>query len=149
MTENALRVEIKKTSEKAMIPVYAKPGDSGFDLVTVDDVVVSPFSTAIINTGLRMAVPEGFELQIRPRSGISVKTPLIIKNSPGTIDSGYRGDIGIIVHNLSYESYYVPSGTRIAQGVVCPVVQVVFAETEELTSTVRGEGGYGHTGVRA
>lgn len=143
---NNIDVQVLKTSNDAVVPVYARESDAGFDFVTVDSTVISPFSTIILNTGLRMAIPEGYELQVRPRSGVSVKTPLIIKNSPGTIDAGYRGDIGIIVHNLSSDSYYVAKGTRIAQGVIAPVMRAKFVEVERLEDTDRGEGGFGHTG---
>jgi dUTP pyrophosphatase len=141
------KVLVKKLHPDAIIPSYAKPGDAGFDLFAVEDLVVMPGQTAIIKTGLAVAIPEGFEMQIRMRSGASLKTPLIVANAPGTVDSGYRGEVGIIVRNThSTLPYTVHKGGRIAQGVIAPVVTAEFTEVDELPDSERGAGGFGSTG---
>jgi len=140
-------VQVQKLSDNAIIPRYAKPGDAGFDLHASRDTGVPAFSTAIVPTGLAFAIPEGFEMQIRMRSGAALKTPLIVANAPGTIDSGYRGEVGIIVRNLSDKPYTVKQGERIAQGVIAPVVPAHFKEVMQLPESERGTGGYGSTGV--
>lgn len=146
MSSRTLHVKILRRSEYAVIPYYAKDGDAGFDLHASESVSISPGGTVIVPTGLSMAIPEGFELQIRPRSGNALRSELLIKNSPGTIDSGYRGEIGVIVYNCGDMPAMVDRGTRIAQGVVCPVYHAAFEEVDSLDETDRGEGGYGHTG---
>lgn len=137
---------IKKVRQDAVIPQYAKDGDAGFDLHACETVTVRPHQKAIVPTGLAFAVPVGCEMQIRMRSGAALKTPLIVANAPGTIDSGYRGEVGIIVRNLGDNPYTVNKGDRIAQGIIAPVVHVSFRETEELPSSERGADGYGSTG---
>ncbi|MFB9324298.1 dUTP diphosphatase, partial [Cryptosporangium minutisporangium] len=156
----------------AVIPQYAKPGDSGFDLVAVDDVSIKPGETKLVPIGLAFEIPEGYEIQIRPRSGVTSNTKLRVQF--GTVDSGYRGEVKVTVDNISQIQYSsqprfsapilsgdkdfnitkptkcevlkVEKGMRIAQGVIAPVVKVEFEETEELSSTERGSGGFGHTG---
>lgn len=140
-------VKIKKLSEFATIPYYAKDGDSGFDLRASETVTIAPGATVVVPTGLAMAIPVGLELQVRPRSGVALKGKLIVKNSPGTIDSGYRGDIGIILYNYDSEPAVIDRGTRIAQAVLCPVLHAGFEEVDDLDETDRGAGGYGHTGL--
>ncbi|MBO4300565.1 MAG: dUTP diphosphatase [Desulfovibrio sp.] len=140
------RVLIKKLNANAVIPSYKKQGDAGFDLYASQDMTVPAHGTAIIPTGLAFAIPEGFEMQVRLRSSIGLKTPLVIPNAPGTIDSGYRGEVGIVVRNLSDKPFAVEKGERIAQGVIAPVIMAIFAETEELPASERGTGGYGSTG---
>lgn len=142
------KVKIKKLHPDAIIPEYKKPGDSGFDLHTVEDVIVPPGKTALLPTGLAVAIPEGFEIQVRMRSGAALKTPLIIPNAPGTIDSGYRGELGIIVRNCGPKEYMVKKGERIAQGILAPVIRADFDIVEELPESERGAGGYGSTGTR-
>lgn len=142
------KVQIKKLHPDAVIPEYKKPGDAGFDLHTVEDVIIPPGKTAILPTGLAVAIPEGFEIQVRMRSGASLKTPLVIPNAPGTIDSGYRGEIGIIVRNCGPKEYVVKKGERIAQGVLAPVIRADFDIVEELPESERGAGGYGSTGEK-
>ncbi len=141
-------IQVMRVHKDAVIPSYAKKGDAGFDLFAVEDTVVEPGNAAIIKTGLCMAIPEGFEMQIRMRSGASYKTPLIVANAPGTVDSGYRGEIGIIVRNLASFPYTVKKGDRIAQGVITPVVRATFLETDDLPISDRGSGGFGSTGSR-
>lgn len=142
-------VKIKKLNPEAVIPAYATPGSSGFDLVAVEDVIVKPGETVLVKTGLSVEMDDGYELQIRPRSGISFKTKLVIPNAPGTVDSDFRGQICVIMRHSGYsdeQPVEIKKGDRIAQGVIASVVKVVFAETEELTDTQRGSGGMGSTG---
>lgn len=139
-------IKIKKLHPEAIIPEYSKPGDSGFDLHVVEDVTISPGKTAILPTGLAIAIPEGFEVQIRLRSGAALNTPLIVPNAPATIDSGYRGELGIIVRNCGASSYTVRKGERIAQGVLAPVARAEFEIVDVLPESERGTGGYGSTG---
>ena len=145
---NAIPVQIKKLDPDAVVPEYKKPGDAGFDLHALRRVEIPAGQAAIVPTGLAFAIPEGFEMQVRMRSGAALKTPLIVANAPGTIDAGYRGEVGIIVRNLGSEPYYVEQGERIAQGVVAPVCHADFALVDELPASERGTGGYGSTGSR-
>lgn len=140
-------VSIKKLHPDAIMPVYKKKGDAGFDLHTIEDVEVPPRGTAILPTGLAFAMPEGFEMQIRMRSGAAFKTPLFIPNAPGTIDSGYRGEVGIIVRNASSAPFMVRKGERIAQGVIAPVYLAEFSEAAFLPDSERGAAGFGSTGA--
>ncbi|PEF71697.1 MULTISPECIES: dUTP diphosphatase [Bacillus cereus group] len=165
-------VKVKRLHEDAVIPKYAKPGDSGFDLVAIEDVIIEPGETKVIPTGLAFEISNGYEMQVRPRSGISRKTKLRVVL--GTIDSGYRGEVGVIVDNTwqdtnretprfqlsdgrseySGGAYYVKGtykihkGDRIAQGVLTVVGHTTFEEVEELSESERGEGGYGSTGTQ-
>ena len=146
-----MNVKIKRLSEDAVIPKYEKPGDSGFDLATIKKEWVKAGGQAKIPIGLAFEIPEGYELQIRPRSGITSKTKLRVQL--GTIDSGYRGQVFVTVDNI--EPIYgdipilveIEKGTRIAQGVIAPVIQATFEESETLSDTERGEFGFGSTGV--
>ena len=132
---------------------YEKEGDSGFDLRAATNPTggyqVAPLGTIVIPTGIKVAVPQGTELQVRTRSGSPLKKGFNVANSPGTVDSGYRGEVGVLVHNLSrIETLDIPCGERIAQGVICPVYNVNFVEVIELDETERGDGAYNSTGVR-
>ncbi len=139
-------IQIKKLDPAAIIPAYKKHGDAGFDLYTTRTITIPPRSTAILPTGLAFAIPEGFEMQVRLRSSTGLKTPLIIPNAPGTIDSGYRGEVGIVVRNLSDTAFTVNKGERIAQGILAPVFTASFVEVDQLPESERGDGGYGSTG---
>lgn len=142
-----MKIKIKKIHEDAVIPKYQKEGDAGFDLYAVEDAIIHASQTKVIKTGLKMAIPDGYEIQIRPRSGLSLNTGLRVANSPGTIDSGYRGEVGVIMHNVNdYDEEIICKGDRIAQGVLKKVPIAEFEEVEELDDTERGEGGFGHTG---
>jgi dUTP pyrophosphatase len=134
--------------EGLALPAYMTPGASGVDICAAndDDVIIPAGKLALIPTGLRIAVPTGFEAQIRPRSGLALKHGLTLLNTPGTIDSDYRGEIKIIVINLGDNEYIVKRGERIAQMVICPIARVEFQLVESLEKTARGEGGFGHTG---
>jgi len=125
---------------------YEKDGDSGFDLRADNDYTVAPGGTIIVKTGIKVAVPKEYELQIRTRSGSPVKRGFVVANSPGTVDSGYRGEVGVIIHNISDAYVEIDAGERIAQGVICPVYQADFIMVDELDETDRGEGGFNSTG---
>lgn len=146
----SLRVQISRSAEcKFDLPTYATALSSGFDLQCMAPVILGPRETVIVDTGFKIAVPPGYELQIRSRSGLAAKSGVIVLNSPGTIDADYRGPLKIILHNTSHNTFEAPLGSKIAQAVLCPVVQAVFSEVkeEELGKTVRGEGGFGSTGL--
>lgn len=132
------------------LPEYATDGAAGADvranLPDRGSVVIQPGGRALIPTGLRLQIPDGFEVQVRPRSGLALKYGITLPNAPGTIDSDYRGPLGIIVMNAGTEAYEVSHGERVAQLVVAPVVRAVFAPADSLTGTARGAGGFGSTG---
>ena len=130
-------------------PAYATPGSAGIDLrAAVDsEVVLQPGERKLIPTGLRLAIPEGYEGQIRPRSGLALRNGISIVNAPGTIDSDYRGPVQIILINQGEEPFTVRRGDRIAQLVISPVVRAGLVESDSLPETARNEGGFGHTGV--
>jgi len=129
----------------AQIPQYQTKGASGFDFHSIEEIEIKPKQTVLIPTGLAFKIPEGYEMQIRPRSGVSFKTGLRVVNSPGTLDSDYTGEAKIIMQNTGDETFLINFGDRIAQGVICPVIQVKFDETENLEETERGEKGFGST----
>lgn len=132
------------------LPEYATPQSAGVDLrANIDEPIeLKPLSRALIPTGLHIALPEGYEAQIRPRSGLAIKKGITCLNTPGTIDADYRGDIGVILINLSAEPFIVNPGERIAQMIINKFEQAEFELVEELDETERGEGGFGHTGVK-
>ena len=136
-------------SSPQWLPVYQSPGASGADLFAAieTEVEIMPGKTALIPTGLRIELPEGFEVQVRSRSGLALKSQVSVLNSPGTIDSDYRGEIGVILMNHGHSVFTVKPGMRIAQMVVAPVVRARFISSLSLANTDRGEGGFGHTGV--
>ena len=142
-------MKIKRLHPDAQLPQYTHgPNeDAGMDLRSVSDVVLEPGTPQLVPTGLAIELPPGFEAQIRPRSGLSLKHAITVPNSPATIDPGYRGEIQVILLNLGREPYTIPRGDRIAQMVIAPVVQAVWREAESLDETARGAGGYGSTGV--
>lgn len=145
-----LHVQISRSTEcKFDLPSYATLLSSGFDLQSMTSIKLDPRETIIVDTGFKIAVPRGYELQIRSRSGLAAKSGVIVLNSPGTIDADYRGPLKIILHNVSHNPFEAPIGTKIAQAVLCPVLQAIFTEVkeEELGKTVRGEGGFGSTGL--
>jgi dUTP pyrophosphatase len=143
-------VKIKKLHPDAQIPQYATDGSSGFDLRALEDVTIEPGQTKLIKTGLAFEVPEGYEIQVRPRSGMSLKTPIRVANAPGTVDADFRGEVCVIASFHPFEyfvSYTIKKGDRIAQGVICPVVQAEFEVVDGLEDTSRGRGGFGSSGV--
>ena len=140
-------VRIAKIHADAVLPHYVHPGDAGMDLYSIDDLIIPPGETALIRTGLKIAVPDGFEAQVRPKSGLALKHALSLANTPGTIDSGYRGEVGVILINHGRRPYHVAKQSKIAQLVICPVIQAEIQEVAELDDTARGEGGFGSTGL--
>ena len=128
------------------LPEYATPASAGVDLRASEARVIPPGGRALVPTGLRIALPEGYEAQVRPRSGLALRHGVTLPNSPGTIDADYRGEIGVILMNLGQEPFIVEPGDRIAQMVVAPVARVAWSEAEALDATERGEGGFGSTG---
>lgn len=144
-----LKVKIVNRGSQPL-PEYATPQSAGMDLrANIDEpVVLKPMERRVIPTGLHIALPEGFEAQIRPRSGLALKKGVTVLNTPGTIDSDFTGDIGVILVNLSFEDFVVEKGERIAQMVIARHEQAEFVLVEELEATERGEGGFGHTGVK-
>ncbi len=141
-----MKLLFKKEDERAIIPNYQSLGAAGFDFHCLNEIYIPPYSVAIVGTGLSVAIPKGYEMQIRPRSGMSIKYPNYISNSPGTIDSDYRGEIGIIVTNNNRNTIKFNSQERIAQGVISKVEQFEIVETDNLDNTERGAGAYGSTG---
>lgn len=146
-----IAVAVKRLPHGADLPLpdYATIGAAGIDLLAAvsTDTEVAPGARALIPTGIAIALPTSFELQIRPRSGLALKYGLIIANSPGTIDADYRGEIKIIVLNASTEGFVITRGMRVAQAVLAPVLRIAWHETEDLDFTCRGSGGFGSTGL--
>ena len=148
MPDKMVRVLIARSgrAKDFPLPEYATPASAGVDLRASDGCVIPPGGRALVPTGLRIALPEGYEAQVRPRSGLALKHGVTLPNSPGTIDADYRGEIGVILMNLGQEPFVVEPGDRIAQMVVAPVARVAWSEAEALDATERGEGGFGSTG---
>jgi len=172
-----VNVKIKRLNENAAIPKYAHEYDAGFDLVACDDIIIEPGETKLIPTGLAFELPPGYEIQVRPRSGITLKTKLRVQF--GTVDSAYRGEVGVIVDNIGHPnvdalwfakqidgkrcrvdtltdgkmvqhgSYIIRKGDRIGQAIIKPVEQAFFREVDELSETARGQGGFGSSGVKS
>ena len=144
-----IKILIKRLNKKAKIPKFETSGSSGMDLSACieDPIEIKPGNKALIPTGLAIAVPKGYEAQIRPRSGLAIKKGISVLNTPGTIDSDYRGELKVILINLGNERFTVENDSRIAQMVICPVVNIQFEEVKELSETTRGQGGFGSTGV--
>lgn len=142
------RIKIKKLDNNAVIPSYETSESAGFDLRSSKGGSISPGEIVCISTGISMEIPTGYELQIRPRSGMALKNGITVLNSPGTVDSDYRGEIKIILINHSTEIYTYTAGQRIAQGVLMKLPErPIFYETQELSETDRGTGGFGSTGI--
>ncbi|MCR2832668.1 dUTP diphosphatase [Parerythrobacter lacustris] len=141
-------VQVKRLAhgEGLELPHYATGGSAGMDVVSAEDIVLEPGMRHAVATGLAMAIPHGYEIQVRPRSGLALKHGVSVPNTPGTIDSDYRGELKIILINHGAEAFPIRRGERVAQLVVAPVTQAVWDEVGELDSTARGEGGFGSTG---
>jgi len=140
------KLKINKLHEDAVLPFYAKFGDAGMDLHSIEEIELMPGRRALVRTGLAMELPKNYEAQIRPRSGLSIKKGLTVLNSPGTVDSGFRGEVCVILANLGEETYLVNKGERIAQMVINKFESVEIEEVEHLSDTERGSGGFGSTG---
>ena len=149
LNDKTMKVQIINKS-KHSLPQYATSSSAGMDLrANLDNpIVLKPLQRCLVPTGLYIALPEGFEAQIRPRSGLALKKGITLLNTPGTIDDDYRGEIGVIVINLSAEDFIIEDGERIAQMVIARYEQAEWQEVEVLEDTERGAGGFGHTGVK-
>ena len=145
-----IKILIKRLSKKISLPKYETAGSSGMDLsANIETTIsISPGSTAIIPTGLSVSIPKGYEIQIRPRSGLAARNKISVLNTPGTIDADYRGEIGVILVNLSNQDFTVNPGERIAQLVIAKYEQIKWKITQELPNTIRGDGGFGSTGKK-
>lgn len=140
-----IKVQIEKLDSNAKIPEYAHNTDAGADVFALTETTIQSGETTLVKTGLRLAIPKGYEIQVRPRSGLSLKTNLRIANAPGTIDADYRGELCILINNIGTEPYTINAGDKIAQLVIAPTPMMVFEETSISTETDRGEGGFGST----
>lgn len=142
------QIRFKRLRDAAKTPIYMTAGASGMDVHACIEapIVLASLERALIPTGLAFAIPEGYEIQVRPRSGLAAKNGITCLNSPGTIDADYRGELKVLLVNLSRDAFTVVPGERVAQIVCAKVERVALVETSELDATVRGEGGFGHTG---
>ena len=141
-----VKIKIKKIKDNAIIPKYAHEGDAGVDLYSTEDYLLKPGERILVSTGIKIAIPKGYEAQVRPKSGLAIKNGLSIVNTPGTIDSPYRGEVQIIAINLGKENIKIEKQTKVAQMVINKIEEAEFEEVDELDSTTRGEGGFGSTG---
>ena len=143
-------IKVELTSEDSVFPKYAYPSDSGFDLHASEEVIIGPFGRALVPTGLKLSFEEGYEIQVRPKSGLAIKQGLTVLNTPGTVDQGYTGEIQVIVFNTNNTTITIPKGMKIGQGVLCPVVQgkyVNFESVDKVEDKDRGNNGFGSTGI--
>ena len=143
-----VKILVKRLNKNIKLPVYKTSGSSGMDIAAnlKKRISIKPGKSALIPTGIMLAIPKNYEIQIRPRSGLAVKNGISVLNTPGTIDSDYRGELKVILINLSKKNFFVKSGDRIAQIILCPVVKGKLKEVNYLPKTVRDKGGFGSTG---
>lgn len=151
--QSKITIKFKRLSENfndIPLPSYSTEGSSGLDLraAVEDKIIIKPFETALVPTNLAVEIPEGYEGQVRPRSGLAAKNFVTVLNTPGTIDSDYRGEIKVILTNFGKEDFVVNRGDRIAQLVISKVERAEIVEVQDLNSTKRNEGGFGHTGIK-
>ena len=142
-----IRLKRLPHGEGLPVPAYATSHAAGMDVVSAEDVTIEPGGRHAVATGFAMAIPEGYEVQVRPRSGLALKHGISLPNTPGTIDADYRGELKVILINLGNDPFVIARGDRIAQLVAAPVQMARFIQVEELDETVRGSGGFGSTGV--
>ena len=142
-----MKLSIRRIDPAAQMPTYAHPGDAGMDVRSIEELTLEPGARALVHTGLVFQLPPDAEAQVRPRSGLALKHGVTVLNSPGTIDAGYRGEVGVILVNLGQEPFKVEKGMKIAQVVVSRVEQAEIVEVQETDETDRGSGGFGSTGV--
>lgn len=145
-----IKVQVLPHGKGLKLPEYETENSSGMDVLAAveEKIILAPNSVKAIPTGLKIAIPVGYEVQIRPRSGLALKNSITCLNTPGTIDADYRGEVKIILANLGSQDFVIERGMRIAQAVVCPVIQGKLIEVSELEETARGEGGFGSTGIK-
>ncbi len=139
-------LKVKKLSDDAVLPCYAHEGDAGLDLFANEHVEMPPGQSRMIKTGISIQLPKGMEAQVRPRSGLALKHQITVLNTPGTIDEGYRGEVGVILINHGKIPFMIEKGMKIAQMIVKPVMHVAVEEAQQLSDTHRGKGGFGSTG---
>ncbi|AWE07681.1 dUTP diphosphatase [Lysinibacillus sp. 2017] len=144
----SIHLKIKKIHSEAILPKQARPGDAGMDLYAIEDKALNPGEFALIKTGIQLELPEGTEAQVRPRSGLALKYGITVLNSPGTIDAGYRGEVGVVLINHGKKVFHIEKHMRIAQLVIQYVPTVVIEEVDELSNSERGEQGFGSSGVK-
>ncbi|MFT4415111.1 dUTP diphosphatase [Fredinandcohnia humi] len=144
----AYNLKIKLLHEDARLPLQANPGDAGLDLFSAEERIIKPGEAALLKTGIIIELPEGTEAQVRPRSGLALKYSVTVLNSPGTIDEGYRGEIGVILINHGKEEFKVEKQMRIAQMVIAPVAKVTIQQVDVVSSSERGDGGFGSSGIK-
>lgn len=142
-----IKLKVRKLERNAFIPKQAHKGDAGLDLFSIAELEILPGEVKLVKTGISIELPENTEAQIRPRSGLALKNQITVLNTPGTIDYGYRGEIGVILINHGKETFKVEKGMKIAQMVIMPILQVEVIEVAELSDSERGTGGFGSTGV--
>jgi dUTP pyrophosphatase len=150
MTDSiAVRIKRLPHGDGLALPAYATPGAAGMDVLSAEDVTLAPGARHAVATGLSVAIPEGYEIQVRPRSGLALKHGISVPNTPGTIDSDYRGELKVILINHGAEAFAIARGDRVAQLVLAPVTRAAWDEVAELDETARGAGGFGSTGGHA
>ncbi len=142
-----MTLSIRRIDPAAQLPTYAHPGDAGMDVRSIETVTLRPGGRALVRTGLVFQLPPDAEAQVRPRSGLALKHGVTVLNAPGTIDAGYRGEVGVVLVNLGEEPFTVEKGMKVAQVVVAPVARAEIAEVAETDATARGADGFGSTGV--
>ena len=142
-----MTVKFRRIDLSAELPTYAHPGDAGMDIRSIEELTIAPGARALVHTGLVMMLPPGYEAQVRPRSGLALKNGVTVLNTPGTIDEGYRGEVGVILANFGSEPFKVEKGAKIAQMVIAPCTRAEIVETDEVDDTVRGTGGFGSSGL--
>lgn len=147
MPESPVKVRVKRLSPDARMPQAARVGDAAYDLYSSVEYTLQPGERYAVSTGIAIEIPEGFEGQVRPRSGLAMKEGVTVLNTPGTIDSGYRGEVKTIMVNLGDSPFRITKGMRISQLAIRPVPEVEFIEVDEISDTQRGEGGFGSTGT--
>jgi len=142
-----VKVKVLRLAESATLPKYEHSDDSGLDLFALEEYAIAPGESQLVKTGIAIELPLGTEAQIRPRSGLALKHAITVLNTPGTVDAGYRGEIGVILINHSKQTFQVLQGMKIAQMVIVPVLRAELEEVASLSETGRGQGGFGSTGV--
>jgi dUTP pyrophosphatase len=142
-----MKIKIKRLNKQSIIPFYEHFNDSGLDLISIEEVEILSGNSHLIPTGIAIELPPNTEAQIRPRSGLALKHQITVLNTPGTIDEGYRGEIGVILINHGKQTFKVTKGMKIAQMVIAPVIRVEIEEVDQLSDTSRGSGGFGSTGI--
>ena len=143
-------IQIELLNEDAIFPEYAYPTDSGFDLYSTEEVKLAPFGRALVPTGLKLSFDIGYEIQVRPKSGLALKQGITVLNTPGTVDSGYNGEIMVIVFNTNQTEFTIPKGMKIAQAVLCPVINGKYVNlqlVDKIENKDRGDNGFGSTGI--